>query len=170
MTRLDIPAAEAPPVDPKTLATLQRRFIVLRPLNNEHTLFEAVLRSTDPDYPKPELELLEPITANIHTLDLARTEVTDTDLAILARCGNLAVLRLAGTPVADAAMGHLKGLASLRSINLTGTQITDTGLLELENLPALEEVFVIGTGVTAAGAGRLEQATGAVVRGAFREP
>ena len=165
--KLAAPTGEATPIEPKTLATLQRRFVVLRPLNNEHTLFEAVLRATDPDYPTPELKLLEPIATNIHTLDLARTEISDADLAILARCSNLAVLRLAGTPIGDAAMEHLKDLRKLNSLNLTRTKVTDAGLIHLEGIATLSEIFAAGTAITGAGADRLTSATGATVKGVF---
>lgn len=172
LPRTDIapPTTDAAAVDSKTLAMLQRRFVVLRPLNNEHSLFEAVLRATDPEFPKPELKLLGPVAANLHTLDLARTEITDSDLAVLASCSNLTVLRLSGTPIGDAAMEHLKHLTRLRSINLTGTTVTDAGLAALEGIAALREVFAVGTRITAEGARRLEERTGAKVRGTFPAP
>lgn len=166
-TTVTAPVVEAPAIEPKILATLQRRFVALRPLNNEHTLFEAVLRSDDPEFRRPELELLERIAANVHTLDLARTEITDADLAILAKCSNLTVLRLAGTPISDAAMEHLKHLSRLRSLNLTGTAVTNAGLAKLEGLTSLEEVFATGTKATSDGINHLRETTGAKVFGTF---
>lgn len=67
-------------------------------------------------------------------------------------------------------MEHLKHLTRLRSINLTGTTVTDAGLAALEGIAALREVFAVGTRITAEGARRLEERTGAKVRGTFPAP
>jgi len=103
-----------------------------------------------------ELALLEPIAAQILWIDLARSQVTDAGLAVIARFKNLERLHLENTKVSDAGVAALASLTTLEYLNLYGTKTTDAGISKLATAKALKKLFVWQTGVTQAGAKALE--------------
>jgi hypothetical protein len=103
-----------------------------------------------------ELALLEPIAAQILWVDLARSQVTDAGLAVIAKFKNLERLHLENTKVSDAGVATLASLTTLEYLNLYGTKTTDAGISKLATAKALKKLFVWQTGVTQAGAKALE--------------
>jgi len=148
------PVAEAntTALDPKALADMQRRYTVFRPINADHSLVEVVVRQAHPEDLRRDLERLVTIAPNIHSLDLARTDITDADLQMLGDCRNLKTLRLANTAISDAGLKHLSQLPRLESLNLTGTKITGAAVAQFQAFPALKEVFAMASGISAADA------------------
>lgn len=74
-------------------------------------------------------------------VNLAGTQVTDAQLAMLKHFPQLRKLDLSRTRITDAGIAHLKGLATLQQIVLTGTQVTEQGVAELRQaLPRAEVV------------------------------
>jgi hypothetical protein len=69
--------------------------------------------------------------AELHTLDLSSTEITDKYLAELASVPQLRELNLAGTHVSDAGMLHLKPLKNLKFLRVTDTDVTFAGVKQL---------------------------------------
>jgi hypothetical protein len=103
-----------------------------------------------------ELALLEPIAAQILWIDLARSQVTDAGLAVIAKFKNLERLHLENTKITDAGVASLATLTTLEYLNLYGTKTTDAGISKLATAEALKKLFVWQTGVTQAGAKALE--------------
>lgn len=103
-----------------------------------------------------ELALLEPIAPHVVWVDLARSQVTDAGLAVIAKMTNLERLHLENTKATDAGIARLASLQKLEYLNLYGTKTTDAGLAKLEGAKGLKKVFVWQTGVTQAGAKALE--------------
>ena len=56
-------------------------------------------------------------------------EITDADLAHLARMNQLRTLDLSGNKITDVGLAHLKTFNGLRVLELSGTKITDAGLV-----------------------------------------
>lgn len=101
------------------------------------------------------LDALLPISEQIVSLDLARSQVTDAGLAKLAGMKQLKELRLDNTGISDAGLEHLKGLASLEYLNVYGSKVTDAGIQKLAGLSNLKALYVWQTGVTKAGVAQL---------------
>lgn len=86
----------------------------------------------------------------------AHGEMTDAQLARLARLEHITALNLEGSRgVSDAGLRSLAGLRHLRHLNLSGCPITDAGLAVLRQLPGLETIALAWTRVTDAGAAHL---------------
>jgi hypothetical protein len=120
-------------------------------------------------------------------VNLARTNVSDRDLAPLAQFDQLRFLSLDETTVGNAGLKNVAGLrhleemrlrhtevtdsglesfdhsAALRMVDLEGTQVTDQGLMRLAGLPALLQVHLVDTRVTEQGVRRFQAATPAAI-------
>jgi Leucine-rich repeat (LRR) protein len=97
--------------------------------------------------------------ANLESLSLARSQVTDAGLVHLKGMSNLKGLCLYETQVTDAGLTHLAGMTDLRSLRLSGTQVTDVGLAHLKQLTSLSSLNLNETQVTDAGLEHLEGLT-----------
>jgi mono/diheme cytochrome c family protein len=96
-----------------------------------------------------------PVAASLEDLNLARTKITDTGLAIIGQMKNVKRLRLENTSITDAGLEHLKGLEKLEYLNLFNTQISDAGLEKLAPLKNLKRLYVWQTKATKEGAEKL---------------
>lgn len=84
--------------------------------------------------------------------------VTDDDLAFVARASGASMLALGRTSITDRGLGYLAGLTRLEWLDLAHTAVTDAGIEHLRGLRNLESLDISGTAVTAAGFERLKQA------------
>lgn len=145
-----------PPPPDDLIARLVEAGAVVRPLSSNGALLDLNLSHMENG---PDLQALQPIARNIHTLDLTRTRLSDDDLAPLATMVNLVRLDLKrNNTLTDAALLPLKGLTRLEYLNLYGTKVTDAGLAHLAGLKNLRNLYLFETQCTAEGASRLRQA------------
>lgn len=93
-------------------------------------------------------------------LILARTDVTDVDLAGIVVYSNIEYLDLGRTGIGDDALEYISKLENLKILNLRDTNVTDASIQKLAKLKSLERVYLWGSQVTASGAKRLEKALG----------
>jgi len=120
-------------------------------------------------------------------VNLAQTQVSNGDLAVLTELGRLCMLSLDETRVGNAGLKHvahlhyleelrlrhtevtdsglqtLTGIASLRMLDLKGTQISDQGLMQLTGMPNLMQVHLVDTHVSAEGVRRFRDAAPTVI-------
>jgi ribosomal protein S9 len=102
-----------------------------------------------------QLAELAPVADQIAWLDIARTKVTDSGLAVVAKMSGLTKLHLENTGIGDAGMAHLSGLKNLEYLNLYKTQVGDAGLDKLKPLATLSKVYLWQSKSTPAGAEKL---------------
>ncbi|MGD9645330.1 MAG: protein kinase [Pirellulales bacterium] len=95
--------------------------------------------------------------AQLESLDLSGTPISDAGIEHLGDCRGLRELNLSQTKVTDAGMPALAPLVSLRSLQLAGTGLTDDGVGPLRSLVDLEQLSLAGTAVTDATAGVLSR-------------
>ena len=137
-------------------AKLQALNASLMPLAQDtEQLRLSVINAAD-KFGDKEIALLAPIAQHIVWVDLARSQVTDAGLDVVAKFAKLERLHLENTKVTDAGVAKLAALGALEYLNLYGTKITDGGIAKLEGAKALKKLFVWQTGVTQAGAKALE--------------
>jgi len=105
-----------------------------------------------------ELARLAGIGPWVVQADLARTQVSDGGLALLAEMPNLRKLHLENTGIGDAGLVHLAGLKDLEYLNLYGTQVSNAGLAHLAGLEKLRAIYVWQTGVDDGGAAQIKGA------------
>ncbi|MFD2255654.1 c-type cytochrome domain-containing protein [Luteolibacter algae] len=99
-----------------------------------------------------------PVIAQLVSLDLSATGVTDRTVALLEPAENLRMIRLSETQITDAAMDTLAKLQNLESINLYGTKVTDAGVKKLSELPNLKRLYLWQTDVSDAAMEELKKA------------
>lgn len=110
----------------------------------------------------------------IVTVDLSKSNVTDSDLIHLKRLPSVRVLvlnhsitdkglahlkeistleglNLAGSNISNAGIEHLQGLTHLKKLSLGQTRVSDLGLVYLEKLTSLELLYLPDTQVTDTG-------------------
>ena len=99
---------------------------------------------------------------NLSVLLFDHTQISDAGLVQLKGLTHLRYLYLQGTRVTDAGLVHLKGLTNLYYLGLDGTLVIDAGLAHLKDLTNLRRLVLVGllgdTPVTDAGARELNQA------------
>jgi len=105
-----------------------------------------------------DLALLLGLEKNLVWLNLSRTAISDSGLAVLGSFKELRRLNLSNTKISDAGLGALSGLQNLEYLNLYGTTVTDAGIASLSALPRLRDVFVWQTAVSESGAKALADA------------
>src|SRR5207249_1913533 len=110
----------------------------LRDFNNLQTLTLSPGRVTDGVLRTlREVELLHALSRT-----LAREGRRPTDAA------EVVSLDLSGTPVTDAGLKELKNLTKLEWLSLAGTRVTSAGLKELKELKGLKELVLAASDVT----------------------
>ena len=98
------------------------------------------------------------IASQVAWLNLGRTEVADSALAVLATLPHLTRLHLESTSVSDEALVHLSELQYLESLNLYDTSVSDSSVQYLSMLPSLQSLFLWETDVTSEGVESLQRA------------
>ncbi len=143
---------ETPPVVEDPVTTIEKRGGRIMPeAGRPKTVTLADTQVTD-----AELALLAKLPA-LEGVNLFRTETTDAGLAHLAGLTNLKWLSLAETPISDAGLAHLSNLDGLESLDLEGTAVTDKGLEHLTGLKSLTWLNVAATKVTEIGVEDLQK-------------
>jgi hypothetical protein len=92
---------------------------------------------------------------NVYQVDLAETQIRDSDLEQLEKFEHLGGLSLRKTKVTDSGIQHLKGLTNLLALDLSDTHTTDAGLRYLD-LTKLSDLSVSNTQITDAGLQQLD--------------
>ncbi len=105
-----------------------------------------------------QVTALSLIASQVAWLNLGRTAVGDSALAVLATLPHLSRLHLESTSVSDEALFHLSNAQYLEYLNLYDTSVSDSGLQHLSTLPSLRSLFLWETEVTSEGVERLQQA------------
>jgi hypothetical protein len=160
---IDAISADVSSADGGTVQALLDGGVIVRPLSSDGKLLEIDYSHADRAAGEMRLEELIPLAANIHTLDLKRTRITDADLKVIGSMANLRILHLQRTKVTDACLPHLSQLTELESLNLYNTKVSDSGIAELKKLTSLKKVFLWSTQVTADGARELAGVLGSDV-------
>ncbi len=96
-----------------------------------------------------DLSLLNVLNSRgLHTVDLSRTQVKDTDLLHLSTLKNLKSLFLSNTQITDQGVEHLANLTQLQVLDLASTSITEAALIYLQGMTALKFLFLSNTDLT----------------------
>jgi cytochrome c len=108
-------------------------------------------------------ELLAPLSDFIAELSLARTQVTDESLQMIAVMPKLTRLDLRQTAVSDAGLVWLRGHPNLSELILSRTQVTDAASETLAQLPGLAHLWIWDTPISAEGLTALRESLPQVV-------
>jgi len=81
-------------------------------------------------------------------VSLAKSAITDEELAALPLPENITSLDLSATKISDAGLAHVKKIRRLKELSLVDVPITDAGLVHLRDLADLETVDLRHTKVS----------------------
>ena len=87
-------------------------------------------------------------TVQQRAVNLANTEIKDSDLQVLEDLLHVRDLNLGATYISNAALPYIARLDSLRNLTLSGTQVDDRGMSWLGQLSNLKSLHLRQTGVT----------------------
>ncbi len=87
----------------------------------------------------------------LHAVSVAKTAVTDADMARFKACRGLTYLHMEDTTVADDGMAAVAALPALQELHMARTGVTDTGLAHFAGNTRLTALDLSGTKVTNAG-------------------
>ena len=138
--------------DADAIAKIEALGAHILPLATTTNLLNVDFRAVADKTTDAHLDLLKPLAAQIHSLNLGATKVSDRGLAKIASLKQLRRLYLDRSNIGDAGMANLKGFNELVYLNLYGSKVTDKGLAQLSGLGKLRKLFVWQTGVTREGA------------------
>lgn len=144
--------------DPATMSKIRQTGALAMPLAQNTNLVEVDYNLLGDHIDDAQLSDLAPISAQVATLNLAHTKITDDGLKAVEPLKNLRKLHLENTKIGDAGLTHLKDLTSLEYLNLYGTHVTDSGLEQLAGLKNLKALYLWQTKVTPAGVEKLKKA------------
>lgn len=159
-------AVSAEPQAPSTVAmdALRTRLVHVQPLSQTDSLlwidFAAPAADIDD---RAAMELLTPLLAHVAELSLARTQISDLTLGLLANATQLRKLDLRATAVSDAGLSSLDSAPELRELNVSQTSIGDGAIEALVALPKLERLVLWRSAISAEGRARLHAAKPSLV-------
>jgi hypothetical protein len=146
------PASNAKQVAPPAAAIQALREALV---HIEPTEAGSLLLRVDASTATPPLDdarfaaLLQPVTAHIAELSLARTHITDASAAHLAAMPNLRRLNLSQSTISDATLIALADHPAIEHLVLTqNLGITDASIDALSRLPGLTHLYLWGTSVS----------------------
>ena len=87
----------------------------------------------------------------IRSLSLARTQVNDAQLSVIAGLQDLETLDLDATEIGDLGLASIGRLRTLKRLRLGSTTVSDRGLAQLAGLQKLESLSLAGTLVRSLG-------------------
>lgn len=156
--RTGIFTLRVPPPDSAAVAALRETGLAVQPLAEKEPFLQVHATNVAGTLASADLERLRPLADQIAWLNLARTSITDSTLALLGSLPHLTRLHLEHTRITDAGLAYLKTLPYLEYLNLYNTAITDAGLVHLTGLTRLRSLYLWQTQVTPEGVERLKQA------------
>jgi uncharacterized membrane protein len=144
-----IPVTAVEKADDKIAGQLRQKNVVVLPVaqNSNYLMANFV---TDTLIDKEALQLLLSLKKQLIWLKLGYTNLSDTDMAVIAQLKNLTRLSLEHTAVSDKGVQQLKQLQNLQYLNLVGTNVTAPGVLQLKGLKTLNSLFLYQTNINKA--------------------
>lgn len=143
------------PLDSLQIVALEESGFTVNVLGGQNPLLD--LKFSGKEVTEQQLKSLEPAAKHITWLSLARTNISDEGLAIIAQFENLTRLQLEKTRITDTGVAAISNLKHLEALNLYGTDVTNACLTDLKKMEGLKRVYLWETKVTAADAKSLEE-------------
>jgi uncharacterized membrane protein/YHS domain-containing protein len=149
-TTADPDEPEGPsPAPEAVLTTLRDRLVHVQPIEAGSVElwidFAAAAKTADDAAVR---ELLTPVVNHVGELSLARTQITDASLELIAAMPALSRLDLRETAITDAGIALLAQHAQLRELVVSRTQLSDAVLDSLQDLPALTKLWIWEAGLS----------------------
>lgn len=142
---ITLPDVDVPEPDEELITRLTQQDVAITRVAKDNNFLQVNFISVPEETPAL-LSTLKPIAANVVSLKLTKTNVSD--LSALRDFKNLMELSLADTKITDASLEALTNCAFLTTLNLQGTQVTKEGVEKLKACAKLRYLNLFNTGVT----------------------
>lgn len=142
-----LPDANVPAPDEELISRLTEQGVAISPVAEGSDFLQVNFVSV-PEEAQALLASLRPIAANVVSLKLMSTKVSD--LSAIADFSNLMELNLAYTRTDDAALETICKCQLLTTLNLQGTQVTTAGVEKLKKCQKLRYLNLYKTSISAA--------------------
>jgi mono/diheme cytochrome c family protein len=159
----DLPLPEVEAADPEAIQKLAATGAQVTALFAGSPLLQVSYALRGDPATDNDLAPLAAVASQVHSLNLAKAQISDQGLAVVAQLNNLSKLHLENSSTTDSGLTHLTGLSRLQYLNLYGTQITDAGLQHVQNLPHLQKLYLWQTKVSYDVAKAMEKAQAGLV-------
>ncbi|MGI9430228.1 MAG: c-type cytochrome domain-containing protein [Bythopirellula sp.] len=159
----DLPLPEVEAADPEAIKQLAETGAQVTALFAGSPLLQVSFALRGDPATDNDLAPLAAVAPQIHSLNLAKAQISDQGLTVVAQLKNLSKLHLENSSVTDSGLTHLSGLSRLQYLNLYGTQITDVGLQHVQSLAHLQKLYVWQTKVSYDAAQAMEKAQAGLV-------
>ena len=139
--------SEVKPPNTKAVGALRSDHVSVQRIHQGSDLLSisfAALAATTGD---EALDALAPLRANVASLDLGRTQITDAGLAKIAGFSNLVELDLRETKVTGDGIAHLAKSPKLERLNLAQVDLDAEAPKHLLSIPNLKKVHLWKTGL-----------------------
>jgi uncharacterized membrane protein len=143
------------PMDSLQLAALEEKGFTANVLGGKNPLLDV--KYTGKQLTIEHLKSLEPAAKHITWLSLAKTNVSNEGLSIIAKFENLTRLQLENTTISDKGVTAISNLKHLEALNLYGTNVTNACLSDIGKMEGLKRVYLWATKVNASDAKSLEE-------------
>ncbi len=144
----EIPLPEVDAADSAAIDKLVETGAQVTPLYSGSNLLQVSFALRGEPATDADLEPLAAVAAQVYALNLAKAQISDKGLAVVAQLKNLAKLHLENSSVMDSGLAHVSGLGNLQYLNLYGTQVSDEGMKSLEGLSHLRKLYLWQTKVS----------------------
>jgi uncharacterized membrane protein len=146
---MDIPEAGVGKADGSILEKMKVRGVNVLPVsqNSNYLMADFV---TDKRINNEDLQLLLALKKQLIWLKLGRTNISDTNMTVIAQLRNLTWLNLQYTNITDKGLQAVQSLQNLQYLNLVGTKVTIQGILQLKKLKSLHSLYLYQTNISKA--------------------
>ncbi len=141
----------------KVQSEAERLNVSVMPVSAEDDRLRISVLNGASEFGDEQLLLFEPVAERIAALDLAKSQVTDEGLKVLAAMKELEKLHLENTKITDAGIQHLTPLKKLEYLNLYATDVSNAIFDFIKEIPSLRKVYVWQTKVDTEEARRFEK-------------
>ena len=142
--------------DPNIIEEAKSRGFRISPVAEGINFLQVSTLQSKNSITQDDMDVLLKLADYVTWLNLARTDVNDTDLEHLTSFQNLTRLYLQNTGITDETLERISVLENLEYLNLYATSISDNGINRLESLSNLGTLYVWQTDVTMEGAESLK--------------
>jgi uncharacterized membrane protein len=139
----DIPAKPVAKAADSVIQKLQALGVVVVPVAQNSNYLSANFISAV--FGDKDLQLLEPLAAQLIWLKLGNTKISDTGMNFIAKLTNLTKLYIENTGITDKGITVINTLGQLQYLNVTGTKTTTSGIMQLKALKNLQQIFLYKT-------------------------
>jgi len=147
-----VPVTRSTNDDPRAVNAIYESGFLVRPVSRQDPALIVTVGGGGPKITDVQWKAIAAARDQIVELDLPRSHIVDSDIAIVQQLSRLKRLHLEVNDISDAGVAALVNLKNVEYVNLYGnSRITDASVQHLTAMSSLKRVYLWQTGVTSEG-------------------